>query len=86
MNDLPTVVTSCTINLYADDTAIYYANKDPDHVTHAINDDLLLIATWIESNKLTMNVSKTQMMVLVQAGCQVMGRTDQGTNQWDSHP
>ena len=64
MNDLPTVVTSCTINLYANDTTIYYANQDPDCVTHAINDDLQLIATWIVSNKLTMNVSKTQMMVL----------------------
>ena len=64
MNDLPSVVTSCTINLYADDTTIYYANKDPDTVTRAINDDLQLIATWIESNKLTMNISKTQVMTL----------------------
>ena len=28
MNDLPGVVTSSTINLYADDTTIYYADRD----------------------------------------------------------
>ena len=61
LNDLPTIVTNCTINLYADDTTIYYANRDPDNVTRAINTDLQLIATWIESNKMTMNVSKTSL-------------------------
>lgn len=50
MNDLPTVVTSCTINLYADDTTIYYANTDPDHVIRALNEDLQFIADWIKSN------------------------------------
>ena len=64
LNDLPTIVTNCTINLYADDPTIYYANRDPDNVTRAINTDLQLIATWIESNKMTMNVSKTQVMIL----------------------
>ena len=64
LNDLPTVVTSCTINLYIDDTTIYYANRDADNVTHVINTDLQLIATWIESSKMTMNVSKTQVMIL----------------------
>ena len=51
LNDLPTVVISCTINLYADDTTINYANRDPNNVMRAINTDLHLIATWIESNK-----------------------------------
>ena len=64
MNDLPAVVTSCTINLYADDTTIYYANRDPDSVTRDINNDLQLIATRIESNKLTMNFRKTHVMTL----------------------
>jgi hypothetical protein len=49
MNDLPTVVTSCTI-IYADDTTIYYANTDPDHVIRALNEDLQFIADWIKSN------------------------------------
>ena len=46
LNDLPTVVTSCTINLYIDDTTIYYANRDADNITQTINADLQLIATW----------------------------------------
>ena len=62
MNDLPTVVTSCTI-IYADDTTIYYANTDPDHV-RALNEDLQFIADWIKSNKLAMNIKKIQMMTL----------------------
>ena len=63
LNDLPTVVISCTINMYADDTTINYANRDPNNVMRAINTDLHLIATWIESNKKTMNISKTQVMI-----------------------
>ena len=50
MNDLPAVVTSCTINLYADDTTIYFANRDPDSVTYDINNDLQLkcYQDWIQ--------------------------------------
>ena len=33
VNDLPKVVKHCTVNMYADDTAIYTANHDPGIVS-----------------------------------------------------
>ena len=64
VNDLPKTVTGCTINLYADDTAIYNADNNPVKVQNAINSDLDCIVEWTESNKLQINVMKTQAMTL----------------------
>ena len=64
VNDLPDIVDTCTVNLYADDTTIYYSNKDPKLVQSTINSDLENIVSWIEMNGLKMNVNKTQMMTL----------------------
>ena len=65
VNDLPNIVDTCTVNLYtADDTTIYYSNKDPKLVQSTINSDLESIVPWIGMNGLKMDVSKTQMMTL----------------------
>ena len=64
VNDLPTAVERCSVNLYADDTTIYFASKDPSHVQSALTSDLENIASWIDNNYLKMNVSKTQLMTL----------------------
>ena len=47
VNDLPDVVSKCTVNLYADDTTIYYANKDPKEVTNILNANLSLLLTGL---------------------------------------
>ena len=64
VNDLPDVVSNCTVNLCADDTTIYYANKDLSEVTNTLNADLSSIVDWIEGNKLRMKINKTQLMTL----------------------
>lgn len=64
VNDLPDVVTKCSINLYADDTTIYYSDRDPVKVQSVLNTDLDLIANWIKINGLPINVAKTQFMIL----------------------
>ena len=48
VNDLPTAVERCSVNLYADDTTIYFASKDPSHVQSALTIDLENIASWID--------------------------------------
>ena len=70
VNDLPDVVSKCTVNLYADDTTIYYANKDPKEVTNTLNADLSSIVDWIERNRLKMNINKTQLMILGRKACE----------------
>ena len=64
VNNLPSVVRKCTVNLYADDTTIYASSEDPCLVEKHLEEDLGAIATWINTNSLKMNVAKTQLMVL----------------------
>ncbi len=64
VNDLPDVVTKCTVNMYADDVAIYFASKDVNEVADSLNEDLSHIATWIDMNRLKINIGKTQLMTL----------------------
>ena len=64
MNDLPSVIKNCNVNLYADDTTIYFSSKDPQEVQDVLEAELGAVAHWIKWNHLKMNVSKTQLMVL----------------------
>ena len=50
--------------MYADDVAIYFASKDVNEVADSLNEDLTHIATWIDMNRLKINVGKTQLMTL----------------------
>ena len=68
VNDLPAVVAECTVSLYADDVTIYYANKDEGRVSEALNANLQRVATWIETNRLRMNIIKTQGQLMTLGG------------------
>ena len=58
----------CSINLYADDTAIYSAEFDTSVLSHRMEKDLKSVTEWIATNDLMLNVSKSQMMVLSKRG------------------
>ena len=62
--DLPNVIGNCSVNLYADDTTIYYSSRDAQEVKEVLEAELRAVVCWIEQNHLKMNVSKTQLMVL----------------------
>ena len=62
MNHLP--IENCNVNLYADDTTIYFSSKDPQEVQEVLEAELGAVAHWIKRNQLKMDVSKTQLMVL----------------------
>ena len=64
VNDLPDVVEHCTVNLYSDDTAIYVSDEDPGTVRFELEWDLQRVSNWISTNRLRMNITKTQLMVL----------------------
>ena len=58
VNDLPKVVTKCTVTLYADDITVYVAHKCSNVVTGYLNEDLDRIANWVEKNERRNNISK----------------------------
>ena len=73
VNDLPNVVEECSVNLYADDTAIYSADFDIFCIESL--KDIKSVAEWIAANGLILNVSKTQMMVLSKRGKKVAAKS-----------
>ena len=50
--------------MYADDTHITYADKDLNIIQSCLNEDLLNISKWLIANKLTLNMTKTEFMVI----------------------
>ena len=50
--------------MYADDTSISYASKNIEELNTVINRDLDCLNKWLQGNKLSLNVVKTQAMVI----------------------
>ena len=50
--------------LFADDTTVYVQDDSIDGVIHILNSELAKVAEWLDSNKLTLNVNKTQMLTM----------------------
>lgn len=63
INDISHVVDKCKIILYADDTAIFYRDKDISKIQNSLTHDLDLVSHWLSENKLTLNVDKTKSIV-----------------------
>ena len=63
-NDLPSVLTHCQARQYADDTTLSVVDSSSDALQMKLNEDLRKIQEWVLANKLCLNVTKTQLMVL----------------------
>ena len=50
--------------LFADDTMVYVQNDSIDSAIEILNTELAKVGLWFDSNKLTLNVNKTQMFML----------------------
>ena len=50
--------------LFADDTTVYVQNDSIDSAIQILNTELTKVTLWFDSNKLTLNVNKTQMIML----------------------
>ena len=49
--------------LFADDSNIFYSNKDPKTLFDTVNVELQNVSNWIKANKLTINLKKTSFML-----------------------
>ncbi len=63
INDIESVITDCQLSLYADNTAVYYANSFYIELMITIRDDVHSISQWLNMNKLTLNMKKTKFMI-----------------------
>lgn len=64
INDLPQISDKFSFNLYADDTVIYKAADKIEDLCVQFNDDIGIISNWYSSNKLTLNATKTEFLIL----------------------
>ena len=64
INDLPQAVQDSTVSMYADDTSLCYQSRDLTRLNEAINSDLRKLGTWLQGNKLSLNVAKTHSMLI----------------------
>ena len=64
INDLPQAVQDSIVSMYADDTSLCYQSHDLTRLNKAINSDLKKLDTWLQGNKLSLNVEKTHSMLI----------------------
>ena len=58
INDIQLVIDDAASILYADDTAVYYANKDPLQIQDVITKQCNNVFEWLNTNNLCLNQNK----------------------------
>ena len=64
INNLPLSFLKSNVIIYADDTAISLSSKNIDELKNHLISDLLKLWDWIHGSKLSLNVMKTQSLVV----------------------
>ena len=64
INDLPNCLMHSQPRMYADDTSITYASNDVEEIGHCVNIDLDRIRIWLAADKLTLNTTKTEFLLI----------------------
>ena len=80
INDLPCAVKKSTTSMYADDTTLFFYSKNIDDLNEAINNDLRDLDSWLSGNKLSLNVAKTQGMLICTKNKHKSTKRDLGQN------
>ena len=52
------------IYLFADDTSIFISNEKLEELETIVNSELVNISYWLISNKLTLNISKSNFIIV----------------------
>ena len=63
INDMHTSVQFSTVYHFADDTNLLYHHKNPKILRKHMNADLKLLFDWLCSNRLSLNISKTEFII-----------------------
>ena len=63
-NDLLNCLLHSQPSMYADDTSITYASNDVEEIEHCVNVDLDRIRIWLAADKLTLNTTKKEFLLI----------------------
>ena len=64
INDLPMGLKYCKVSMFADDTLLYCEGSEVTDICSKVNEDLEYVKMWLDNNKLSLNVEKTEFMFL----------------------
>ena len=64
INDITATSSVLEFILFADDTTILYSNPKLENNIDVVNKELLEVNNWVKANKLSVNASKTNYMIL----------------------
>ena len=64
INDLPNCLEHSQARMYADDTNLTFASNNIDDINYHLNLDLANVNKWLIANRLTLNQSKTEFMLV----------------------
>ena len=64
INDLPNCLEHSQARMYADDTHLTLASNNVRDINQNLNQDLVNVSEWLIANKLTLNQSKTEFMLI----------------------
>ena len=62
INDLPNCNLLSDVRMYADDTNLTFASKDPNELFSSLTHDLSNVKQWLDYNRLSLNVLKTKCL------------------------
>ena len=68
VNDITKVSNIFKINLFADDTSLIHTHDNFEYLIKDTNDELIRISTWLATNKLVLNINKTNYMIFTSRG------------------
>ena len=63
INDLHESMEFCSTRHFADDTNLLITNKSLKHIRKLLNLDLCFLSKWLRANKISLNCSKTELMI-----------------------
>ena len=63
VNDLPSVVKYCCVEMYADNTLLYFASSSINSIESNLSADLANVIQWLNSSYLHLNYSKAKVML-----------------------
>ena len=64
VNDMPNILETCQVTLFANNTVLYCSSKCSDILQQKLNSDLSRVCNWLKVNHLTINIEKSKFMLI----------------------
>ena len=68
INDLHIAIKHCKVHHFADDTNLLIINKSLKRLNKLLNIDRKNLTNWLNANKISLNVSKTELTIFKAKG------------------